>query len=85
MVKLVKVESEAPVLKEKVKTVNIVIDGKQVEQVDKFKYLGSVLTSDGESLSVVKERIGMAKTAFNNRRELLIKNFDTNLKKKLVK
>ena len=72
-------------IKEKIKTVNIVINGKQVEQVDKFKYLGSVLTNDGRSLAAIKERIGMAKTAFNNRRELFIKKFDKDLKKKMVK
>lgn len=74
-----------PELNEEVKTVNIMIDVKQVEQVDKFKYLGSVLTNDGKSLSAITERIGMAKTAFTKLKELLIKKFNKDLKKKLVK
>ena len=69
----------------KLKSVNIVIDGKQVEQVDRFVYLGSVVTQDGRCMAAVKERIGMAKVAFNKRRELLKKGFRRGLKKRLVK
>ena len=64
----------------KLKSVHIVIDGKQVEQVDKFKYLGSVMTQDGACIAAVKERIGMAKDAFNKRKELLNKRFSRGLK-----
>ncbi len=67
------------------KSVNIVIDGKQVAQVDRFKYLGAVMTQDGECTAAVKERIGMAKDAFNKRKELLKKSFSRGLKKRLVK
>ena len=42
----------------------IVIDGKEVEQVDKFKYLGSMLTEDGKSMTDIKVRVAMAKEAF---------------------
>lgn len=69
----------------KLKSVNVVIDGKQVEQVNRFKYLGSVVTQDGGSIAAVKERIGMAKVAFDKRRELLKKSFSRGLKKRLVK
>jgi hypothetical protein len=69
----------------KLKSVSIVIDGKQVEQVNKFKYLGSVVTQDGGCMEAIKERIGMAKVAFDKRRELLKKKFKRGLKKRLVK
>jgi len=65
--------------------VNIIVDGQRVEQVIKFKYLGSILSSDGRCLDDVKARIGMAKDAFNKRRELLIKSFSKDLKKRMIK
>jgi hypothetical protein len=69
----------------KYKSINIVIDGKQVEQVERFVYLGSVMTQDGGSMAAIKERIAMAKVAFDKRRELLKKGFRRGLKKRLVK
>jgi len=42
---------------------NIKVDGKEVEQVTKFKYLGDILSEDGMCLENVKVRIGMAKDA----------------------
>jgi len=65
----------------KLKSVNIVIDGKQV---NKFKYLGSVVTQDGGCMAAIKERIGMAKVAFGKRRELLEERFERGLRKRLV-
>src|SRR4051812_22754251 len=41
--------------------VNITVDGKKIEQVKNFKYLGSVITEDGRSHSDVKVKIAMAK------------------------
>jgi hypothetical protein len=49
--------------KVKIKT-NITINGKQIEQVDKFSYLGSTLTSDNTSETDIRKRCGMATTAF---------------------
>src|ERR1044072_3570837 len=65
--------------------VNIVIEGQIVEQVTKFKYLGATISEDGRSLTDVKVRIGMAKEAFNKRKELLTKRMSKALKKKIVK
>src|ERR1051325_1373498 len=61
------------------------IEGQIVEQVTKFKYLGAMITEDGRSLANVKVRIGMAKEAFNKRKELLTKRMSKALKKKIVK
>ena len=52
---------------------NITIDGKRVEQVSSFKYLGSIISEDGRCESDIKCRIAMAKEAFNSRKELLAK------------
>src|SRR6476469_10369127 len=49
-------------------TVNITVEGQSVEQVSKFKYLGSLISEDGRCLDDVKTRIGMAKDAFNKRK-----------------
>jgi hypothetical protein len=54
-------------------TVSIIVDGKRVEQVKRFKYLGSLIAEDGRCIEEVKQRIGMVKDAFNKRRELLTK------------
>jgi hypothetical protein len=66
-------------------TVNITLDGQRIEQVKKFKYLGSVITDDGRCIEDVKTRIGMAKDAFNKRKELLTKRMSKEIKKRMVK
>ena len=48
--------------------VTIMIDQKQLENVECFKYLGSMLTNDGRCTREIKSRIAMAKAAFNKTR-----------------
>ena len=52
---------------------NIHIYNETIKQVDKFKYLGSAITSDGRNDAEIKIRIGMAKDAFQ-KMEKVIKN-----------
>jgi predicted Zn-dependent protease len=40
--------------------VKIMIDQKQLENVESFKYLGSILTNDGRRTCEIKYRIAMA-------------------------
>ena len=47
------------------KEYNITIDGEEVEQVNHFKYLGSVKTSNANCTADIKARIGMAKGRMN--------------------
>jgi len=62
------------------------IDQKQLENVECFKYLGSKLTNDGRRMCEIKSRIAMAKAAFNKKKEALFtRKLDLNLRKKLVK
>jgi hypothetical protein len=61
------------------------IDQKQLENVESFKYLGSILTTDGRCTSEIKCRIAMDKAAFNKKRALFTSIFDLELRKKLVK
>jgi hypothetical protein len=61
------------------------IDQKQLENVEFFKYLGSMLTNDGRCTCEIKSRTAMAKAVFNKKRALFKSNMDLELGKKLVK
>ena len=61
------------------------IDQKQVENVESFQYLGSILTNDGRGTCEIKCRIAMAKAAFNKKRAVFASTLDLELRKKLVK
>ena len=65
--------------------VKIMIDQKRLENVESFKYLGSILTNDGRWPCEIKCRIAMAKAAFNKKRTLFTSTLDLELRKKLVK
>ena len=65
--------------------VKIIIDQKQLENVESFKYLGSILTNDGRCTCEIKCSIAMAKAAFNKKRTLFTSTLDLELRKKLVK
>ena len=61
------------------------IEQKQLDNIECFKYLGSMLTDDGRCMCETKSRIAMAKAAFNKKKTLFTSTLDLNLKKKLVK
>jgi hypothetical protein len=62
------------------------IDQKQLENVECFKYLDSILTNDGRCTCENKSRIAMAKAAFSKKKKNLFTNtLDLKLRKKLVK
>ena len=63
----------------------IMIDQNQLENVESFKYLGSILTNNGRSTCEIKCRITIAKAAFNKERTLFTSALDLELRKKLVK
>ena len=58
---------------------------KKLENVEYFKYLGSILTNDGRSTCEIKCRIAMAKAAFSKKKALFTSTLDLELRKKLVK
>jgi len=47
--------------------INIKIDDNALKQVPKFKYLGSIITEDGENREDIIQRIKEAKVMFNNK------------------
>jgi hypothetical protein len=61
------------------------IDQKQLENVESFKYLGSILTNDGRCTCEIKYRIAVAKAAFSKKKALFTSTLDLELRKKLVK
>ena len=63
---------------------NITVQGQGVEQVGKFRYLGSLISEDGRCLDDVKTRIGMAKDSFNKRKEQLTKSIRVDLRKMMM-
>ena len=65
--------------------VKIMIDQKQLGNVESFKYLGSILTNDGSCTCEIKSRIAIAKAAFSKKRALFTSTLDFRLRKKLVK
>jgi len=65
--------------------VNIVLNEERIKQVGQFRYLGSLITDNGSCSKEIKARIGMAKTAFNRRRELLTRGISRKVKKKIIK
>jgi hypothetical protein len=65
--------------------VNIMLDGQKIEQVKKFKYLGTWITEDGRCDLEIKSRIAMAKEAFSGIRDLITRNLRKDIKKRIIK
>jgi len=65
--------------------IKILIDGQLVEQVTKFKYLGSLISGDGRCEAEIKARAAMARDTFSKRKELLTQKMSRSVKKKIVK
>ena len=47
------------------------IDNIQIEQVESFKYLGTIKTEDGRTETEIKKRAGIAKEKFSELNKLL--------------
>jgi hypothetical protein len=58
--------------------VKIMVDQKQLENVESFKYSGSILTNDGRYTCEIKCRIAMAKAVLNKKRSLFTSTLDWN-------
>jgi hypothetical protein len=58
---------------------------KQPENVEYFKYFGTILTNDARGTREIKSRVDMAKATFNEKKTLFSSKLDLNLRKELVK
>jgi hypothetical protein len=65
--------------------VKIILDQKQLDNVEYFKYLSSILTNDGRCTCEITCMIAMVKAAFNKKRALFTSTLDLEMRKKLVK
>ena len=63
----------------------IVIDQKQLQNVEYFNYLGSMITNHASCTHEIKSRIFMTKSAFNRKKTHFTSKLDLNLRKKLAK
>jgi hypothetical protein len=61
------------------------IDQNQLENVESFKYMGSILRNNGRYTCKIKCRISMAKALFSKKRPLFTSTLDLELRKKPVK
>lgn len=67
------------------RVVRIELGGHRLQQVDRFRYLGSLITADGRSCEEIKARIAMGKVAFEEKRRVLTGNLDLELRKRMMK
>ena len=63
----------------------IILDGEVIQQVEEFKYLGSLISANGYSEKDIRVRIAMAKTTFSKLKTVLTGGLKQELKKRLVK
>ena len=65
---------------------HIAVNGEELEQVTKYKYLGSIVTQDGRCVDEIKTRIAIAKTAFNKVKSLVTnRSISVGLRKRFIK
>jgi hypothetical protein len=64
--------------------ITIMIDQIQLENVEYFNYLGSMITNDPRCTREIKSRVVMSKAAFNKKKNPFTSKLDLNLRKKLV-
>jgi hypothetical protein len=62
-------------IKRQASTIHIIIHQKQLEKVEYFKYLGSMMTNDAKCTREIKSMIAMAKEAFNKKKAFLTANW----------
>jgi hypothetical protein len=58
--------------------IKIMIDQKQLENLEYFSYLGSMITNDARCTREIKSGIAMAKAVFNKKKTLFISKLDLN-------
>lgn len=72
-------------IKNPVKKKPITLTDTEMQQVNQFKYLGSLITNDSRCTPDVIARIAMAKRAFNNKKHLFKANINKKIRKRLIK
>jgi hypothetical protein len=65
--------------------VQIMKDQKQLENLENFNSLGSMITNNARCICEIKSSTAMTKAAFKGKKVLFTSNLNLNLRKKLVK
>ena len=78
-------KTKAMAIGRKPKKIHIRITGESIEQVDSSKYLGCNMSSNMNCCQEVKQRVAMAKEAFNRKRSIFCGPLEKELRKRLVK
>ena len=78
-------KTKAMVIGRKPKKINVRITDESVEQVDSFKYLRCNISSNMNCCQEVKQRLAMAKEAFNKKRSIFCGPREKDLRQRLVK
>ena len=78
-------DTKAMVMGRKPKKIDIRIKGESIEQVNSFKYFGCNVSSNMNCCQEVKQRIAMAKEAFNRKIGIFWGPWKKKLRKRLVK
>jgi hypothetical protein len=58
---------------------------KQIQNVEKSKYLGTLITDDVRRICVIESRIAVSNTAFKKKKTLFPSKLNLNVRKELVK
>ena len=65
---------------------NIFVSGKLLKQVERYNYLGTVISSNGKCLDEIRTRIAIAKTAFSKMKNILTnKKISLEVRKRVLK
>ena len=67
------------------KRANIKIRQDKIQQVELFKYVGSLIIEDMSCTPEIRPRIAIATEAFNGKKRLLCGKINKNLRKRLAK
>ena len=65
--------------------VQIMIDENELENVEYFKYLGSMIINGAGCIHEIKYKISMKRATFSSKKTLFTSRLDLNLRKKLFK
>lgn len=64
---------------------NLTIEGKRIEEVKQFRYLGCLISSDCKCEKEIRTRIAMAKETFRKNYKILTGPLELRLRKRLLK
>jgi hypothetical protein len=80
-----KEKSEVMKISREPSQLQIMTDQKQVDNLEQFKYLSSMMINEARYTHEIKSGVTMKKSAFNRKKSIFISKLDLDLRKKLVK